>query len=283
MRINGADGLSFSTRAPLPNCAILYLVNFEAVAENLRESFRIIAASRVAGEVRELPGVSIASAGVAFQMFNAAFLSGPVATEAELARCILMCSLQFNARGLEWSFWVCEDWLAPKAHRRLRQVFERHGLRRTTELPGMVAEKLSAPKRPLPEMEVRRVNDARTGDDFRGIGSVCFHVPIAWFNEVFDQDSVWDRFAGYVGYVDGLPVATAATIACGDTIGVYNVGTLPEHQRRGYGEAVMRHALEEAERERPSRPVVLQSTQAGLALYERMGFRTVARFSVYAS
>ncbi|MGA8580326.1 MAG: hypothetical protein WB579_16695, partial [Bryobacteraceae bacterium] len=54
-------------------CAILNLVTFEAVSQNLRESFRIIAASRVAGEVRELPGVSIASAGVAFHMFNAAF------------------------------------------------------------------------------------------------------------------------------------------------------------------------------------------------------------------
>jgi ribosomal protein S18 acetylase RimI-like enzyme len=258
-------------------------VNFEAVAENLRESFRIIASSRTAGEVRELPGVSIASAGVAFQMFNAAFLSGPVETEAELARRILLPSMQFNTRGLEWSFWVCEDWLAPKAHRRLRQVFERYGLRRTTGLPGMVAEKVNPPTRLLPEVEVRRVCDSRAGDDFRGIGSVCFHVPLVWFNEVFDQDSVWDRFAGYVGYVDGVPVSTTATVASGDTIGVYNVATLPDHQRRGYGEAVMRHALAEAERERPSRPVVLQSTEAGLHLYERMGFRTVAHFSVYAS
>ena len=32
--------------APPLNCAILNLVTFEAVAENLRESFRIIAAGR---------------------------------------------------------------------------------------------------------------------------------------------------------------------------------------------------------------------------------------------
>jgi ribosomal protein S18 acetylase RimI-like enzyme len=166
----------------------------------------------------------------------------------------------------------------------------------------MVTEKLRPPTRRLPEIDVRRVRDSRTGDDFRGIGSVCFHVPIAWFNEVFDQNCVWDRFAAYVGYVDGEPVATAATVASGDivgagpdagrgpapqpggdVIGVYNVATLPDHRRRGYGEAVMRHALAEAERERPSRPVVLQSTNDGLRLYERMGFRTVARFSVYAS
>ena len=272
-------------------------MTFETVAENLRESFRVIAGSRDTGEVRELPAVSIASAGVAFQMFNAAFLSGPVATEAELSRHILMCSLQFNTRGLEWSFWVCEDWLGPRPRQRVRKIFEKHGLRRTAELPGLVAEKISPPTRRLPEIEVRRVRDSRTGDDFRGIGSVCFHVPLVWFNEVFDHDSVWERFAAYVGYVDGVPVATAATVASGDlvkagqgpaphssgVIGVYNVATVPDKRRRGYGEAVMRHALAEAEREWPSRPVVLQSTEAGLRLYERMGFRTVARFSVYAS
>ena len=49
-------------------------MDFVNVADNLRESFRAIAASRPPGEVRELRGVSIASAGVAFQMFNAAFL-----------------------------------------------------------------------------------------------------------------------------------------------------------------------------------------------------------------
>jgi len=47
-------------------------VDFESVAVNLRESFRAIAASRAPGEIRELRGVSIASAGVTFQMFNSA-------------------------------------------------------------------------------------------------------------------------------------------------------------------------------------------------------------------
>jgi len=66
-------------------------------------------------------------------------------------------------------------------------------------------------------------------------------------------------------------------------MGVYNVATLPGHQKRGYGEAVMRHALAEVRRERGMEPVILQSTPAGLKLYERMGFRTVARVAVYSS
>jgi ribosomal protein S18 acetylase RimI-like enzyme len=267
----------------MPTCDTDVEVDFENVANNLRESFRIVAGSRAGGEVRELHGVSIASAGVTFQMFNAAFLSGPVATEPELTQRLLLPSVHFNARGLEWAYWVCEDWLDNRVRKRSRTLFERHGLRLSTTLPGMIAEWILPPVKGLPHLEIRRVCDLVTRDAFCEIGSVCFHVPISWFKEVFDNDSVWERFISYVGYLDGEPVTTAAIVAGGGVVGVYNVATLPGHQKRGYGEAVMRHALAEVRRERGMERVILQSTPAGLKLYERMGFHTVARVAVYSS
>jgi hypothetical protein len=45
----------------------------------------------------------------------------------------------------------------------------------------------------------------------------------------------------------------------------------------------MRHALAEARRENGVQRVILQSTPAGLRLYERMGFRAVTRVSVYST
>jgi ribosomal protein S18 acetylase RimI-like enzyme len=258
-------------------------VDFVNVADNLRESFRVIAASRGAGEVRELRGVSIAAAGTTFQMFNAAFLSLGVATEAELAQRILLASLHFNARGLEWAYWVCEDFLEPKARRQSRRVFQKHGLHHSVDLPGMVAERIERPAKPLPRIEIRRVGDSVTRDAFCAIGSVCFHVPIAWFREVFDSHTVWGNFAGYVGYADGEPVSTAAAVMGGGAVGIYNVATLPGQQRRGYGEAVMRHALGEACREHGIERSILQSTPAGYRLYERMGYRTVTSVAVYST
>jgi ribosomal protein S18 acetylase RimI-like enzyme len=258
-------------------------VEYQRVADNLRESFRTVAAARGAGEIRELHGVSIASAGVTFQMFNAAFLSGPVNTEAELKQRILLPSVHFNARGLEWAYWVCEDWIESRARTRSRRLIEQHGLRLSTDLPGMIADRILPPVRPLPPIDVRRVCDLATRNAFCEIGATCFHVPITWFREVFDNDVVWERFASYVGYADGEPVCTTAIVHGGGATGFYNVATLPGSQRRGYGEAVMRRALAEARKEVGMHPVVLQSTPAGLQLYERMGFRTVARVAVYAS
>jgi ribosomal protein S18 acetylase RimI-like enzyme len=258
-------------------------VDFVPVAENLRESFRVIAASRGAGEVRELKGVSIAAAGVTFQMFNAAFLSAPVQSENDLAQRLMLASLHFNARGLEWAFWVCEDWMDARLRRKSRQIFDKSGLRHSVDLPGMVAERVLPAVRKLPAMEVRRVHNGREAVDFCGIGSTCFHVPIAWFREVFDSPSVWDQFAAYVAYVRGEPVSTAAIVIGGGGLGVYNVATLPEHQCHGYGEAVMRYALEDARRSTGIERSILQSTPAGLRLYSRMGYQTVANVAVYST
>jgi len=258
-------------------------VNFQSVADNLRESFRVIAASRAAGEVREFHGVSIASAGVTFQMFNAAFLSAPIATEAELTQRVLLTAMHFQSRGQEWAYWVCEDWLAGKPRKRLRQTLEKAGLHHSVDLPGMMAEHIQPPLKRPATLEVRRVCDASTRAAFCAIGSTCFHVPLSWFCEVFDSDSVFQRFAAYVGYVDGDPVSTTALVIGGGAIGVYNVATLPQHQRKGYGETVMRHALADARREHAIPRTILQSTAAGYRLYERMGFRTVTRVGVYST
>jgi ribosomal protein S18 acetylase RimI-like enzyme len=258
-------------------------VGYLNVAENLRESFRVIAASRRVGEVRELHGVSIASAGSTFQMFNAAFLSAPVATAAELSKRILLPTVHFDARGLEWAYWVCEDLMESAARKRSRQVFEKHGLRHSVDLPGMVAERLEPPVRKLPAIEARRVSDGPTREAFCAIGSLCFHVPLTWFCEVFDSRSVWENFAAYVGYVDGDAISTTAIVMGADVVGVYNVATVPEHQGRGYGEALMRHAVAEAQRAHGVERTILQSTPAGYGLYERMGFRTVTRVAVYST
>jgi GNAT superfamily N-acetyltransferase len=254
-------------------------VTFEPVAENLRESFRVVASSRPGGEIRELPGVSIASANVTFQMFNAAFLSEPVATEAELSRRVHLAGLHFDDRGREWAYWICEDFLDPRVRRRSRNLVERHGLRFSTELPGMAADELLAPRAPLPALDIRRVATRATREAFCAIGSVCFHVPIQWFREVFENPNVWQRFVSFVAYAGGEPVSTASVVAGAGVLGVYNVATLPGYQRRGYGEAIMRYALAQFSTAR----VILQSTPAGLSLYRRMGFRKVATVAVYAS
>jgi GNAT superfamily N-acetyltransferase len=258
-------------------------VDFQPVEANLRASFRILASGRPKGDLRELGGVSIASAGVTFQMFNAAFLAAPVPSDLEMERRLMIAATHFDQRGLDWAFWSCDGWLDGSVRRRARKLFERRSLRLSADLPGMIAERVLPPCRTLRKPVVRRVDDETTCAAFCQIGSVCFNVPLAWFCEVFENPEVWKDFAGYVGYVNGEPVSTAATVISDGVVGVYNVATLPGHQRRGYGESIMRHALEKAREEHGLERTILQSTAQGMPIYQRMGYKTVTRVLVYSS
>jgi GNAT superfamily N-acetyltransferase len=260
-------------------------VNFHPIEANLRQSFRTLAAGRPNEDVVELPGVSIASLGVAFQMFNAAFLNETVSTQWDLATRVATVREHFERRGTGWSFWFCEDWLERPVRRRLAQVCGTHGLRIASELPGMLAEEVAKQKRRLPALEFRRAQGASTLSDFRTVGAACFHVPAEWFAEVFNDEigRTSPDFACWVGYYRGLPVTTAAVLVSGGAIGLYNIATVPLYRGRGMAEAITRHVVDVARQERGPLPVVLQSTSLGRTMYDRMGFREATRIVVFNS
>jgi GNAT superfamily N-acetyltransferase len=260
------------------------VIEFRCLADNLRESFRILAARRQRGSLVELPRVSIASLGVSFQMFNAAFASAPIETLQHLEESLQAASSHFRSQHLPWAFWICEDWLAPALRRKLSRTCESFGLRLSSDLPGLAANTVRKAGRVLPAMELRRVEAEATLNDFRALGSVSFHVPPVWFSEVFDRSVAPDEsFVCWVGYVDDVPVATGATVVSHGVIGLYNIATAPDHRQRGYGEAITRYAIDAAVRRHGEHPIALQSTSQGLRLYGPMGFLPVTRVLVYNS
>jgi len=259
-------------------------MDFHAVERNMRDLFRLLAARRPEGEVRELPGLTVASAGSAFQMFNAVFLNSPVADQTDLERRLALASVSLKARGLPWAFWVCEGWLPVSLRRRLPKVCERYGLHLGSEMPGMVTEALSGPERLCPGLQFRPVTDEIRLREFCQVGALCFHVPPPWFDEIFDRP---DRFTGvlraWVGYAEGQPVSTAAAVIAEHETGIYNIATVPEFRERGYGEAMLRHVVAQVRARPGPNRLVLQSTRQGLRLYRRLGFSTVTRVLVFPS
>jgi GNAT superfamily N-acetyltransferase len=59
------------------------------------------------------------------------------------------------------------------------------------------------------------------------------------------------------------------------------VATDPTQQRRGFGEAAMRRALELSAASHGELPTVLHATEAGRPLYERMGYTPFSTHTVF--
>jgi len=239
--------------------------------------------ARKGGTVSNHPGVCIVSCGLNYAAFNAAILSERVGSDArELTNRIDIPSSYFHPRNLRWTYWLCDDYLDKPVRREARAIFNRCGLYPLTEAPGMYAERLAPPSRVLPEVEVRPLSDPATRAAFAWITSVAFDIPHAICNAIYGGETAWtDDFLGYVAYFHGEPVATTAIVEQSHLVGVYSVGTLPDYRRSGFAEATMRKVLSETRERTGVERTVLQSTPAGLRLYERMGYRRITNFNVY--
>jgi ribosomal protein S18 acetylase RimI-like enzyme len=258
-------------------------VDIHLIERNIRDMFRTLAQNRPNGQVCELEGLSIAAAGTEFQMFNAAFLNSPVQDRPDLERRIALAALTFKSRKLPWSLWICEQLLPPELHRPLARLCERAKLHLTSEMPAMIAPDFSD-RPPQSALHVEPVNCPTTLRDFNQVGAAAFRIPPPWFDEIYDNTARLSApMQAWVGYHEGKPVSTAATVASPGAIGLYNLATLTPFRQRGFGEALFRHSIHEAFRETGPQPVVLQSTRSGLRLYERMGFQSVGRILVFPS
>jgi GNAT superfamily N-acetyltransferase len=78
----------------------------------------------------------------------------------------------------------------------------------------------------------------------------------------------------FVGRVDGEPVATALAFVGGGAVGIYGVGTLPNRRGHGYGRALTVAGVEWGRR-RGARVAVLEASELGFSVYQRLGFETV--------
>ncbi len=257
----------------------------ESNERNLIEFFRRFARVRPTGRIAELEGVSIASSGIPFHMFNAAFFSSPVMeVEEDLGRRLRAAAEFLGGESRRWAFWACAAKMAGDFQRFTANAFRLIGLAPVFRHPAMYCGRLAPPSRPLPAVEFRRVEDRAARVAFAQINSHAFHIPFEWCMDLYDIDALWEPgFSGYLGYVAGRAVCCAATLIAADAIGVYSVATLPGEERQGYGEAITRHAVAAAQHQTGLSLSVLQSTRDGLPLYRRLGYEMATHFVVHSN
>ena len=254
---------------------------FRPVEENLRTAMACYSRVSDQGESRAYPGVVVTSSGVNIAVFNSALLTAP-ATQPQLEQAIAVSSLHFDSKALGWSFWLCDDLLEPGLRSASRNFLREKGLSLVAQPPGMHAEQVNAAARPPAVMNVKRIDDERTRLDFAHISSIVFALPFTSAKRIYCERALWQPpMSGWVAYVEDKAVSVVTTAIAADVIGIYSLGTLPQYRGRGYGETLLRHAIDEARKQTGIKRSILQSTNDAFKLYLRMGYQVVTSFSVY--
>jgi ribosomal protein S18 acetylase RimI-like enzyme len=226
------------------------------------------------GSVDERDDVLTFEVPVTAPLLNGVHRLGPGAS-AEL---IVARGLErFASRGRSWSIWLRDN---PLDHR-LRKTAVRAGLKSTGTAPAMgTAEEIGEIVLP-PAVTVTRAVTASDFQAFWAVNEVAFAGtghggPLARvYCELTGMKS--SHIYAVVSRHRGKPVGTALSLHSGAVAGVYWVGVVPEYRRMGIGKACTAVVTRAAQRA-GAEMVILQSSPAGLRIYEKLGFRTLFNY-----
>lgn len=244
----------------------------EAAEANYLDAWRLLAGNVSTGIVEDDDELLFAAGGGRIGYFNAAFIKPPTNPLA----CVARAASFFRGRGLPFVVRFREDDGVADAI----AACESEGLSAAGASPVMVADVDSMP--PLDGSVTVRANDAATFGDHIETVAQGFGIPVKVLRSFFTPSLLeGGRFEAFTAYDESnAPVSTAALIETPGVAGVYNVGTPEPFRRRGLGEATTR-AVVDAGRRRGCTLATLQASDMGYPVYERMGFRTVARWLTF--
>jgi len=244
------------------------------LADLFADAWKVFVDQMPDGTVREDTGVVATLGNVPLPFLNFCFQSEPVDDRAAFAGWLERAK-SMAAEEHATIVAVCEPWLPEGWEEDLADA----GMSVAIMSTGMATDGLAPPRRPLPDLDIRRIEDAEAGGHLSLLNAAAYDMPPDLFTSVTHLDFSGERAFGHVGYLaDGTPVASAAALPVNDTVYVAFVATHPDHQRRGYAEAVIRRAIAECSEATGLTRTTLHASDAGYSLYAAMGYEAGARF-----
>jgi GNAT superfamily N-acetyltransferase len=242
-------------------------------------AWKIFVGRLPSGTIAHADGVAALLGNVPLPFFNLCVHDGPLADHDDVRRRLTVACERAAGCPFGWMFAICED-LAPAGW---TSVAAELGLTPAMHLFGMRANRLKPPRRPLPQLTYRRVQDEASARTIGEINGLAYGMPPEMVDCLCNLHLWREDSHGYVGLVDGRPVTCAATFPVDGTVYVALVATLPDEHGRGYAEAVMRHAVEHGTQATGFGRTTLHATEAGRPLYEAMGYATTATLALLSS
>lgn len=171
-----------------------------------------------------------------------------------------------------------EERLAPGVDQ--TAVLEGCGLAPVMPMTGMLAGHVSSGTAPdglsLSESSADDACEAAVA-----VNSLAYAMDLSAAKPVIGRRAFWDDHHLVTGSADGKVVSSAAVMIVDGYRYVAFVATDPGYQRRGFGDATMRRALDVAAAAHGPAATTLHATAAGRPVYERMGYLPISSHTLY--
>jgi ribosomal protein S18 acetylase RimI-like enzyme len=218
---------------------------------------------------------------IAHPWFNGALSSLP--PEESDTGFIEDCILYFRTHNVSrFTWWTephvkCTDWKA---------ILTRHGFEFANDTPGMALDlqALDGAAQTVSGLEIRAVDDEEALQTWSHIFTRGYGLPPAWEPSVYELEQRLGLdlpVRNFLGYWNGVAVATSSLFIGRGVAGIYNVSTLPEARGEGIGAALTLRPLQDA-RELGYRIGVLQSSEMGFNIYQKLGFRHLCQIEYFS-
>jgi ribosomal protein S18 acetylase RimI-like enzyme len=197
----------------------------------------------------------------------------------------VIAQIKNSYEHLALPFWW---WVYPSGQSLLtKTMLEGAGLHQETAIPCLAADLSRLPvDAALPvAITISLVENDRDLACFEEISFTGFAMEAASQKQYHNFISSFDISCTspqklFLAFFAGKPVATALLFFYKETAGIYFVSTLPAYRRRGIGLSLTRATMHYAQRA-GSQFIILQSSAAGLRVYQQAGFKEYCRADIY--
>lgn len=223
-------------------------------------------------------GLAITWPDTDFPFYNALFLTEKLMDAQVLQDKVQQAAAYLRARRNSGLFVACLDNVSGAAKKSLPTILAAAKFVQAIPMTGMAGDILPMEAPGHPALRFERILNDRTIQEFAQINCISYDVPIEASHSLVKEPTFWHEHAhGFIAYEGDEPVSTATAIINEGCV-FFLVATMPEARRKGYGEAVVRHALQTAYAATGIRRTVLHATEAGYPLYLRLGYHPTVKF-----
>ncbi|WP_226584133.1 GNAT family N-acetyltransferase [Halobacillus litoralis] len=180
---------------------------------------------------------------------------------------------QGKKSALFWEVWPS---ISPS---NMEDILKGEGFRYSSDYPAMAIPLDQVQQEDLNNLKIKEVESKVEARLFADLFQEIYQLPdIAGnsFYELVIHAGFNEDLVSYIGYEYGKPVCISVVYYSAGVAGIYNVGTRSDHCRKGYGRLITAYPLMDAKK-RGYQYAVLQSSDQGEKVYQRMGFREQCR------